>query len=162
MDKIDRLFDELMSADDELLLDRIKDNGVFEFKDRDGRSILFLLVINGRLRALDAAIKNGADVNIRDKNGWTPLHFAAQSFACNEAELLIRGGASIDEVDKFGNSALWRAVFCSEGRGDFIKLLMKYGADPDLENESGVSPRKLASFIANYDVKRFFTGVLPK
>ncbi|NNM45400.1 ankyrin repeat domain-containing protein [Knoellia sp. DB2414S] len=51
---------------------------------------------------------------------------------------------------------LWVAVFESKGRGDAIQLLLDSGADPNVLNGSGRSPRDLAGTIANYDVSRYF------
>ncbi|WP_346767576.1 ankyrin repeat domain-containing protein [Knoellia koreensis] len=48
------------------------------------------------------------------------------------------------------------AVFESKGRGDAIQLLLDSGADPNVLNGSGRSPRDLAGTIANYDVSRYF------
>jgi hypothetical protein len=36
-----------------------------------------------------------------------------------------------------------------------IKLLLAHAADKHLKNKHGVSPEKLASTIANYDVNKF-------
>lgn len=38
-----------------------------------------------------------------------------------------------------------------------LDLLRAYGADPDLENRHGQTPRGLAERIANYDIARFLT-----
>ena len=83
-----------------------------------------------------------------------PVHFAAQEGHTEVARVLLRGGAAVDARDSFGNTPLWRAVFESRGRGDTIKVLLAAGANPDLPNESGVSPRQLAERIANLDVAR--------
>lgn len=41
-----------------------------------------------------------------------------------------------------------------------IGLLRRNGANPNLMNNYGVSPLKLAMQIANYDVKRFFADLV--
>jgi len=56
-------------------------------------------------------------------------------------------------ADQHGNSPLWRAVFAYRGSSSAIIALKAAGADLDLPNTSGVSPRSLAATIANYDVK---------
>jgi ankyrin repeat protein len=105
---------------------------------------------------INTLISKGLDINERDKNGWTPLHFAAQEYAVHAVIELLRLGAKVDLKDSFGNTALFRAVFCSRGKGDIIKLLLDAGSDPDLKNNHGVSPRKLANTIGNFNVKQFF------
>jgi hypothetical protein len=59
-------------------------------------------------------------------------------------------------VNAHGNSPLFVATFNSRGRGDLIGLLLSDGANPDLVNRHGQSPRGLAGLIANYDIGQFF------
>ena len=45
-------------------------------------------------------------MNVKDiKHGWTPLHIAIVSKQFKAANILIRAGSSINERDKWGNSA---------------------------------------------------------
>jgi hypothetical protein len=83
------------------------------------------------------------------------LHFAAQEYLPSLARMLLDHGAFVDAKDTHGNTPLARAVFASRNRGDVIWLLLAASADPDLENYHGVSPRKLAHTIANYDARQF-------
>jgi ankyrin repeat protein len=106
-------------------------------------------------------IRGGADVNLQDKNGYTPLHFAAQEQEVEIARLLLDHGASINAQDRHGNTPLSTAVFNYSGDGSVIQLLRERGADPFAENNHGISPVGLARSIANYDVARFFDD-LPK
>jgi ankyrin repeat protein len=48
------------------------------------------------------------------------------------------------------------ATFNSQGRGELIELLLEHGADSDLVNQHGQTPRGLAKLIGNYDVEQFF------
>lgn len=42
------------------------------------------------------------------------------------------------------------------GEAECISVLLAAGADPDSDNDYGVSPRSLAYTIANYDMPKFF------
>jgi uncharacterized protein len=97
-------------------------------------------------------IAEGCEVDQQDSQGWAPLHFAAQEWSVPVALVLIAKRAHVDIKDEHGNTPLSRAVFNSCGRGDLIKLLLDAGADPDMENDYGISPRDLAQSIANFDV----------
>jgi len=124
--------------------------------DPDGRTALMAAAIDSRLDAATILIDAGANVDMQDPGGWAALHFAAQSGSQEIVELLLDAGASVDIVDIHGNTPLGNATFECRGNGDLIKLLRSRGADPYLENRSGVSPVALARMIGNYDVAQFY------
>jgi ankyrin repeat protein len=124
--------------------------------DKLGRSPLHYAALNADEKLTRAHVLD-CDVNLHDKNGWTPLHFAAQSNAVECARILLEAGAEIDAVDAHGNTPLSTAVFNSKGFGDLILLLRSRGADPERKNSHGQTPIGLANLIANYEVKKFFS-----
>jgi ankyrin repeat protein len=128
-----------------------------EYQDEDKRTILFYAVLRQRPLAVAELLTRGANPSHPDRQQWTPLHYAAQEYLVTIGELLLRNGASVDARDENGNTPLWRAVFASKGKGDFIKLLLQSGANPDSKNNKGISPRDLAAKIANYDIKQFIS-----
>jgi uncharacterized protein len=121
-----------------------------------GRSELHYAAVSGSGADAQALMDAGQDPNLRDRNGFVPLHLAAQEWNVEVAHVLLNGGASVDAVNRFGNSPLFVAVFSSRGRGEMIDLLREFGADPLLENSSGQTPLGLSRLIANYNVARFF------
>lgn len=72
----------------------------------------------------------GADLDLQDQAGFTPLHLAAQEYAVDAAR----------------------------GRGGLIRILREHGADPDQANRHGQTPRGLAELIGNFDVAPFLEG----
>jgi ankyrin repeat protein len=124
--------------------------------DREGRTPLFYPVRDGEVAIALELLAHGANPNAQDKNLETPLHFAARNYRTQIAEVLLQHGADVDVQDMHGNTALWRAVFESRGRGQMIRVLRAHGADKNVQNKSGISPEKLARTIANYDVMQFF------
>lgn len=125
-------------------------------QDKDGNTLLLYAVLDGKSDIAKLLIENGADCNIGDKSNWTPLHHAAQNFNIELANILLESNANVNAKDEYGNTVLWRAAFASQGKGEMIKLLLAFGADPNIKNESGISPLDLANTIGNYDVKQFF------
>lgn len=124
--------------------------------DKLGRSDLHYAASENNSEKLKKLLQKGADVNAQDKNGFTRLHFAAQEFSVDAVITLLDNKAEVDKVNIYGNSPLLTAVYNSNGRGEIIKLLLKNGADPTLENKNGSSPLSLAKLIGNYDVIQFF------
>jgi ankyrin repeat protein len=121
-----------------------------------GRSELHYASNEGDIQKVKNLIKAGADVNIKDKDGWTPLHFAAQAQNASIVLLLIEAGAEIDKSDSNGNTPLTNSVFSCTNDGSTIEILRKFGADPYKSNNYGQTPVGLAGLIANFDVEKFF------
>ncbi|WP_348273520.1 ankyrin repeat domain-containing protein [Streptomyces sp. DSM 40868] len=134
------------------------EDGRMTDRDRLGRTAVHYAAADGDADGLSVLLAGGADPEEGDHAGWTPLHFAAQAQAPSAIEVLLASGATVDAEDGHGNTPLWRAVFCSQGEGVVIRLLLEAGADPDRGNAHGVSPRALAGRIANYDVVAHLPG----
>ena len=66
----------------------------------------------------------GADVNAKDRYGYTPLYLAWKS---DLAELLIANGADLNTKDNQGRTPMphWKEV----GTGEIAELLRKRGAE---------------------------------
>jgi ankyrin repeat protein len=60
--------------------------------------------------SLSALMDHGFDPNIKDFNGFSPLHVAAQTNAIKAAKLLIKKKAEIDKPDSLGRNPLHFAV----------------------------------------------------
>lgn len=73
------------------------------------------------------------------QGGFTPLHYAARQGHTETAELLLDGGADIDQQSGGDNSSpLLVAVI--NGNYDLAKMLLERGADPNLVSDDGVGP----------------------
>lgn len=84
----------------------------------------------------------GANPNLRDKNGVSPL-MAAVRLGFNEGvEALVAAGASVDVASDTGETPLISAVH----RRDIglIRILLEAGADPERRDNSGRSARDYA------------------
>jgi ankyrin repeat protein len=127
--------------------------------DRLGRTELHYCASDGDVMGVRDLIDGGADPNVSDKNGFTPLHFAAQEWHSEVAEVLISSVAVVDSVNMYGNTPLFVAVANSRGRGELIELLRRHGADPLRANTSGRTPVGFARLVANYDITQFFDDV---
>ncbi len=89
-------------------------------------------------------LQGGADTNMKDAAGNTPLIVAAQNSFPEGAELLLSRQARVDEPNSQGETALMKTVQTN----DVItaQLLLKAGADPDRpDNLTGMSAREYAA-----------------
>lgn len=140
----------LNNNDKNAIVSIIKDVDI-DVVDSSGETLLWKAVQRKAIDIVNVFLDAGANVNIPDKDGWTPLHIAVQNQDRNIVDLLLRYNPEINAQNKYGNSPLWVAVFYAKGKRDIINLLLDSGADPYLENHSGINAIQLAQTIANYD-----------
>ena len=62
-----------------------------------GQSLLHIAAGNADMKCIDLLLQSGSRVNIRDSNGWTPLHAAIRRGNWKSAIVLIEAGADIAE-----------------------------------------------------------------
>lgn len=85
----------------------------------------------------------GAQINLKNTSSDTPLLIACTWNKSLDVVLtLLNDGALIDEVDKFGDTALHKA--CDRGRLDMVRILLQYGASVNIPNKRHLTPLHLA------------------
>lgn len=138
-------------------IQRLVENGCdVNAQDKGGSTPLMRAALHGYDDLISLLIRLNADPNLRDRIGKAALHYAAQEQHEETVRRLLDAGAAVNSQDMHGNPPLSNAVFYSKGRGGVIKLLRQRGADDDLPNKHGVTPRSLAKSISNYDVIQYF------
>ena len=125
-----------LDVSDEELIKQIKEFENINEVGRDGRTLLIHAAFYSRISVVEYLLINGADVLVRDKNGFTALHAAVNAQNYEIIEKLLLKGAPVNSKDNFGNIPLMRA---SQFRMDIIELLLNYGADCMMENNFGVA-----------------------
>lgn len=97
---------------------------------------LCVAMSNYKIDAARILVMNGADVNIADSEGDTPLHSAASGGFMEMAQLLIDHGANVNaETPGYHWTPLQAAGFM--GHKDMMDLLISHGADVNVRNWSG-------------------------
>jgi hypothetical protein len=100
----------------------------------------FGLVWTGTPESIQAAIDNGADVNARNKDGKTPLMFAA-GYAPNPEviNILLAAGAEVNAKEpKYGLTPLMFAV-AANTNPEVATTLLNAGADLGARSQGGVT-----------------------
>lgn len=82
-----------------------------------------MLMMEPTLEMVKFLLKFNINVNLKNKNGVTPLIYALKNSNIENAELLIEAGANIIDADNDGETTLMYAVL--DGT-DTVKFLLKY------------------------------------
>jgi ankyrin repeat protein len=96
------------------------------------REVLHYNVKEQNILKLKENITQGANINERDRNGFTPLISAAYYDYGPLVKYLCEKAANINAQNNEGWSALLYAVYY--GYDDSFKILMEHGADVNLVN----------------------------
>jgi ankyrin repeat protein len=127
----------------DLLLEHDKVN--VDDVDENGQTALHWAAYLSNVIAAKKLIDKGADPNIVDQHGRSPLHVAAQEEDSNEIIdlLLASGKVSVDDVDEDGDTALYFAA--SVSNVITVQKLIKKGANPNIFNKESWSPLDVAA-----------------
>ncbi|CAG8441892.1 9450_t:CDS:2, partial [Acaulospora morrowiae] len=124
----------------------IEENDVFA-KDNAGQTNLHRACQACSGESLDmvkALINGGAEVNVRDNAGLTPLHEAVNAQNYDVVKYLLEAGANPNMGESDGvDTPLHDAVNLTNE--EIISLLVVYGGDPDKMNLNGITPKMLAA-----------------
>ncbi|MDX1923821.1 MAG: ankyrin repeat domain-containing protein [Rickettsiaceae bacterium] len=105
-------------------------------------------------------IKNGYDIETRDRSGFTALHVSSLEGNTEMVQFLLDNGAEIDAVDLSNQTPLHFSVFCNHS--ETLKTLIISGADTSsrltycLLEENGFEFR--VDSLLNYQIYRIREG----
>jgi len=107
-------------------------------------------VVDGDIDQVNLLLSKGADVNLRNRMSWTPLHTAIQNRRQAIVELLTTKGADVNAKDNRGQTPLHVAVNTSQK--DAVELLIAKGADVNVMGSRGDNALSLAKKIRNTEI----------
>ncbi|RLN11534.1 hypothetical protein C2845_PM09G07960 [Panicum miliaceum] len=99
---------------------------------------------------MDKLLDSGVDINLLDKDGFTPLHKAIIGKKEAVISHLLRKGANPHVRDRDGATPLHYAV--QAGALQTVKLLIKYKVDVNVADNDGWTPLHLAIQSRNRDI----------
>ncbi len=104
---------------------------------------------SGDGEALRSLLAAHADVNQRQADGSTALHWAAHRDDLKNAFLLLGAGADVKAANDLGVQPLWLA--CINGSAPLVRVLLGAGADPNTVPSSGETPLMHAARSGSVD-----------
>lgn len=127
------------------------DNSYLESLLKSKPNALVNVVALGNVENVKVLLALGADPNTFKKKECPPLVSAVLGRHYEIIKLLIQAGADVDIQDSDGSPPLFFALSldlfgpCTEGQElEAVTLLLEHGANPDLPNKLGFTPRKWA------------------
>lgn len=108
-----------------------------------GETGLHIVVARRDLTWTRWLLQEGANPNIADNDGRTPLIVAAETGFLDGVETLLRRGAQVDVSNATGETPLIAAVHARNV--ELMEVLLEGGADPDRTDNAGRSARDYAS-----------------
>src|SRR5262249_13742853 len=104
-------------------------------RNHEGKAALYYAISTVHLRKnnekqgkiVEALLKFGADATVKDKNGKTLLHAAANCEATSSVAMLIAAGAEVNARDNLQQTPLHEAA--TVNNQSMISALIKHGAD---------------------------------
>ena len=118
------------------------DRGCFEISAARTKAALHHAVIDRDQLVVGELIRQGANVDVRDENGWTPLFTAIRSNSPELVALLLDNGADVNAVTLESLAPLHLAA--SDGRVAIVKLLVDRGALLDVRTNRGATALHIA------------------
>uniref|UniRef100_A0ABD2XM61 Uncharacterized protein n=1 Tax=Trichogramma kaykai TaxID=54128 RepID=A0ABD2XM61_9HYME len=138
-------------------------------RDEAGDSPLHLAVAGGHRLLTELLLRRGADPNLANEEGRTPLHSICKLAWDNDLAEILFGVCDeraerieIDARDKLGNTPLHLALF--RGHPRLTETLLLRGADPTLADGQGRTPAHIVCLRKEYwddgDLVQMFFRVL--
>lgn len=110
-----------------------------DLANANGETPLMLAALKGQVAWVQQLLGRGAQVN---REGWSPLHYAATGPSTEVIALLLARGAALDAPSPNGSTPLMMAA--GYGSLDGARLLLQRGADARRRNGQGLDAADFA------------------
>ena len=116
-------------------------------------------VKNNDINRVNSILNNGkANINAKDRDGWTALIWASCKGDLEITKLLVENGADIDAKDNEGWSALMEASY--EGHLKVVKYLVEKGIDRvNVKDNDGWTALMRASWRGYLEIVQYLVEI---
>ena len=97
----------------------------------------------GNVQRMKRLVESGVDVNEKDDNNTTVLHYAARSGSLEMVKYLVEHGAMVTTEHKQGQSTVLYSA-CDKGNDLVVEYLLQHGAIQDIDDDEPCSPLSIA------------------
>jgi len=134
-----------MNGSENLVLELLESGANPNIQNFKGETALFVAVERGHKPVVLVLVENSANVNVPNLNGETPLHSSVKAINLEVVQYLLSRGSFVNAQDEEGDSALHHAARVDDENTmkKLFQLLESFGANFDLENEDGETPKEL-------------------
>ena len=105
-----------------------------------GETPLMMAALKAEVDAVTALVAHGAAIN---KDGWSPLHYAATGGSAAIVRLLLSKGAALEARSPNGSTPLMMAA--RYGNEEAVDALLAAGADRSAKNDLGMDASAFAA-----------------
>ena len=99
---------------------------------------LYHAVVTNDKEMVETFIELGANPNVRALDDSSPLHFAIENGNIDIAEILLKNKAIVDICDE--RTGIAPIHLATNSSVEMVKLLLRYGADPNVKCNFGMTP----------------------
>lgn len=119
---------------------------------KDNRRTPLVWAIEEGLTSIATALleNKAADVDVKDRDNWTPLMWASEKGNLEVVKLLLNGGANVRSKDKDGWTSFLAAS--QEGHIEVVKLLLEKGSNVNEKDKDNYTPLMAAACFGHEPV----------
>ena len=118
-----------------------------DIQDENGNSLLMYAVNYQNEKLIAILLNQGSDPNLKNNNGFTPVHLAASNADYDSLYQLLFAGGNVNLKDKDGNTPGMYGI--ASGDMNIIKIMTDAGTDLNLKNNNGVNSFHFAKAIGD-------------
>lgn len=108
--------------------------------DHWGSSALYWACAQGDLGKIESLLRKGADPNLADREGRTPLHSLAKSANAEAVEVLFQSGADPNARNRMGGTPLHDFTYWDTCTSRILAIFVHYNANLDACDGAGWTP----------------------